>query len=226
MRKFFLLLFLCPLYTFGQDTLHLSLPPSPILKFSPFSLMDPLTSIQFALEHPLNSRISLQHELGYIIPSAYESENKNDRGWRIRNEIRFYFNPAGYPEGGGYLAPEFLFIHSRFERNEMFGRDCSGDFNCAYYQYMDYTMQKQVYALHLKIGYQFVIERFAIDLYSGLGYRHVKVKSFNKPPNGPEYWDLFYFQKDDGFYDLPSMSLGMKIGYFLQDRRKQLQHIQ
>lgn len=219
MRFVFLILCLLPLY--GQAQLDSAMvegtPYDRILKFSPFSLIDPIPSIQFAYEWQFKDRMSFQHEAGYITEILEQKNLRNVRGLRLRNEFRYYIDQLGEGLEGTYFAPEFLFIHMRNVRNASFGMDCTDIYDCNYYQYLDYTVQKQVYALHLKAGYQEqFLNRFVYDIYAGLGFRHVWVKETDKPDSFS--WDdsdWFEFRKREGNYNLPSVSLGFKIGYVL-----------
>ena len=226
MRKFLIILLLCPLYLQAQDSLRTKVylyPPVVNLKFSPLSLIDPLSSIQFALEYQIAEKTSLQHELGYITPLLYREDlgYKQSSGLRFRSEFRVFLGRQGPVLTGFYLAPELLFIHFRYERNAIYGQDCSDPYTCAYYQYKDYTVQKQVYGVHQKIGFQSISSRFLIDLYTGIGYRHVRVRNIDAPPQY-EYYDDFSFssRKTEGNYGLPSLSFGFKLGYLLSKKRE------
>ncbi len=192
--------------------------PSPILKFSPLSLADPLGSVQFALEYPIGSRQSLQHEVGYITEIGSGSEKiKNREGIRLRNEYRYYIDADDGIYGCVYLAPEFLYIYYNYSQAGTYGINCSGSGNCDYYQRMYAGMNKQVFAFTPKAGYQLVFRRMVLDLYGGLGYRHVIVKQTHKVSPG-EYRDPDFFnvRKTPGSYNLPNLSLGMKIGFLLK----------
>lgn len=224
LRILILLLTTCPLFVQAQqDSVLVEVAPhARILKFSPLSLIDPVPSIQFAYEWQFAERMSLQHEAGYIKKVFSEGfswgiNHNNLRGIRLRNEFRYYLQSFESRLHGFYTGPELLFLHRRDTRNAEFGMDCSGPFECNFFRRMDYTYQKQVYALHLKIGYQeLFLKRFAYDIYAGLGYRHVRVKEIGAP-DSPAWrmWDGFDFSKNPGIYHYPSMSFGFKIGYIL-----------
>lgn len=225
MRKIvFALLLLCPLYLRAQDSLQQTkYPPVVNLKFSPLSLIDPLSSVQFALEYQVAEKSSLQHEAGYISQMLYNEDwgYKESSGVRLRNELRIYLGRQGTSLNGFYLAPELLFIHFRYERNAVFGQECSDPYTCQYYQYKDYTVQKQVYGVHQKIGFQSTSGRLVVDLYSGIGYRHVRVRNIDSPPVN-EFYDDFSIssRKTEGIYGLPSLSFGFKFGYLLSKKRE------
>lgn len=219
MRNLLFVLLFCPLFLQAQDSVKVSLrSPTLIAKFSPYSLIDLLSSVQFALEHQLGTQaVSLQHELGYVRNILYwEDDFKNVQGLRLRNELRFYLQPQGINLQGPYFAPEFLFIHFRYKKTADFGQGCEGSsFGCNYYKTMDYAVQQQVYAFHLKFGHQSFYKRWTYDFYTGAGYRYVQVRNIDKPPH--EVGDSWFFnlRKRAGVYNLPSLSLGFKIGYIL-----------
>lgn len=226
MRFFILVLFLCPLLLKAQDSTQAKKElSSPILKFSHLSLIDPLQTIQFALEHPLGKRISLQHEGGYVIGyDDFDIFGDDDpysriRGFRLRNELRIYMTPAA--EGileGYYFAPEFLYNFIRFDKTTSVGRDCNGSWTCQYYEYMSYRAQKQVYATHIKVGYQKIfLERVVLDIYGGYGWRHIKELNVH-PPEGLQPGDRFQFDGDKYLDNRISISLGFKLGYLLGKR--------
>lgn len=193
------------------------------LKFSPLSLLDPLSSVQFALEYQIAEKNSLQHEVGYITQMLYNEElgYKESSGIRLRNELRIYLGRKGLSLNGFYLAPELLFIHFRYERNAIFGQECSDPYTCQYYQYKDYTIQKQVYGFHQKVGFQSISNRFVADLYTGIGYRHVRVRNIDTPPFNEVGGDFIGIRKTEGTYGLPSLSFGFKLGYLLSKKREQ-----
>ena len=229
--KIVLFLFLfCPLLLKGQETEEKEkFNPSPILKFSFLSLLlDPLPSLQFAVEHKIARRHSLQHELGYVAPllhgnSYNSSTGKNLNGIRIRNEYRYYITPDESGLGGFYCAPEILLIFLSYQKTGTFGQRCEEPFDCAYFERKDYEVRKQVYAFHPKIGYQWVSRRFVIELYGGLGIRKVRIQHLDNP--GFRGWNedgYNWFDKGEGKYDLPSMSFGMKIGFLLKKRDEEV----
>ena len=192
-------------------------PSIPILKFSPLSLMDPVSSIQFALEHQIGRRQSLQHEVGYITDIMHDEKNR--KGIRLRNEYRYYLEPDESGYGGLYLGPEILFIYYNYFQSGTFGRSCDNPEGCQYFQRMEIKTNKQVWAITPKVGYQFVVERFVLDLYAGLGYRYVRVKQEGDPGNEiDQRYDFFNVNKQEGSYNLPNVSMGMKFGFLLKKR--------
>lgn len=229
LRYFFLLFLFLPLILQAQDSISVKkeLYP-PAIKFSPLSLLDPLKSVQFALEHQLKPKMSLQHELGYIFSYQEPFEFQEDsyaqtRGIRIRNEFRRYFYPYGAGLEGFYFAPEFLYNFMRFSKSASVGRSCTDDWTCQYYEYMNYRVQKQVFAMHIKFGYQeLIFNRLIFDIYAGLGGRHVKELNVH-PPNGLQPNDRFDFDGEKYISTWPSVSFGFKLGYLLY--RKQQSHM-
>lgn len=217
MRKLLLvLLLICPCLSRAQDSSRVDSPSRfIILKYSPLSILDPISSYQFAVEYRLwEKAISLQHEAGYITNILFrESDSRNREGIRLRNEIRFYLQPGGKEGEGAYIAPEILFIHYSYRKT---GTICHGFdqefFDCNYREKVDYEVQKQVYAFHPKVGYQRIYKGIAIDLYAGLGFRQVRIKETGRPEEFEED-EYFSFKKGPGIYNLPGISFGLKTGY-------------
>lgn len=215
MFKFCIFLLLFPCSLTGQDSLKVvQATPSPVLKFSILSLADPVSSVQFAFEYPVSKRGALQHEGGYVTRLFYNANgDRNMQGFRFRNEYRYYFYGDQTPMKGFYVAPEIMYTHLWFERNE---RDMSGcSDNCFELSKLpDYPVQKIIIAVHpAKAGYQKTYNRFVLDMYGGLGYRHVRV---NAPSHINEDLDEFVnMRKEAGVYNLWSLSLGFKLGYKL-----------
>jgi hypothetical protein len=216
---FLAIILLLPLKSWSQiDSITHIYRQAPILKFSHFSLLDPISSIQFAVEHKVGNRVSLQHEAGVIMPLLHRLNNFNDqRGIRLRNELRFYVNPLGNQLRGLYLAPEGLYLHQRGQKIGEFGKDCGeGIWDCASYQREEYTRLRNVYAFHLKLGIQEFRQRGVLDVYWGIGFRHTRVRDINRSENDAfemRGWNLF--NTDPGNYNLPGISLGFKLGYLL-----------
>lgn len=223
MKKLLLFLFLCPLFLQAQDSASLGKPSRfVILKASPLSLIDPVPSLQLAVEYQPGSKgVSLQHEAGYITNLVvWENELKNLRGLRLRNEIRFYLQPRGKTLEGLYIAPEFLYIKYRHEKTGTICHGSDGEsFNCDYWEKADYLVEKQVFAFHPKLGFQSIYKGLTVDLYAGPGFRHVRVKEIGVPENGIVEEDYYFnFKKRPGRHNVPGLSLGFKIGYVISKK--------
>ncbi len=218
LRLLLFILFWLPYGVKGQQTpAEPFVRQAPIVKFSPLSLLDGTSSIQFALEHQLGKHTALQHEAGFILPvNNFDTGIHSKYGVRLRNEFRLYLTPGSNQLRGLYIAPELLFMYYRGYRNEVFGRECDGTNGCAYFEYMDHLSQKQVYGLHQKIGLQEVIfKRVVVDIYAGLGFRHVRVREYDRP-EFTNWRGFIDFRKQHGNHTLPSLSLGFKVGYILR----------
>lgn len=83
-----------------------------------------------------------------------------------------------------------------------------------YPDFPDYPVQKVIFAVHpARAGYQKSYNRFVLDMYGGVGYRHVRV-------NAPDHiiedlYEVVSMRKEAGVYNLWSLSLGIKLGYKL-----------
>lgn len=212
------LLLVCPVGILAQDTTVIfAKDPSPIVKFSILSLLDPVSSLQFAFEYPVGKKSALQHEAGYVTRLFYnEGGDKNLQGFRLRNEYRYYFYGSNTPLQNFYVATELMYTHLWFERNE---RDplVYGTGDGGFQDYPPYPVEKKIFAIHpAKAGFQKCYNRFVLDIYGGLGYRHVRVKV---PSHIVEDVDEFIaMRKEAGTYNLWSLSFGFKVGYWLFER--------
>lgn len=189
--------------------------------------MDIYSSIQFAVEQKVGPKSALQLEAGYIFPLSVNEGDQNENyenmsGLRIRSEYRYYLIVSKEKKGGLYLAPELLFIDLNYDMEEIdrvyfFQGDGS-----YYYKKYEYGIDKKIFGLHAKIGYQVISGRFVMDFYGGLGGRNVSVKSGKPGEEGLEFdedrneWDFFSSDKESGKFPRFSASLGFKVGIRLK----------
>lgn len=200
-------------------------PGNLILKFSPLSLIDYRQSIQFAVEYKVKPRITFQNEIGYInnFMDLYEYRNDmNMKGLRTRFETRFYKQNVLQEVNGFYLAPEVFFVHTAYQRETELGRGCV-DWNCDYFELKKYTINKNVFGYHFKIGYQNIsYDRILMDIFGGFGVRHVFIHTTDtevEQESVSERSDVFPFSFgpfNKGSFTRPSMSLGFKVGYLIR----------
>lgn len=185
-----------------------------IVKLAPLCFFEPTPSAEGAVEYSILPKLSLQHQFGYITTLgyvehwAYYSEPVKMNGIRIRNELRLY---TGDKENGQgvYIAPELLYKKYNIIKEETVGR-----YNWSYYQIIKETKTKTIYAGHFKAGYQRIIDDLGlvIDVYGGAGMRYLKVETQEYNDETYDY-ETNWFERVDGNYLLPSLVLGLKIGF-------------
>lgn len=203
--------------------------PLLIIKFSPLSAVDINATYQFAIEYPLNRRWSVQQDIGYgndrFSIRTIQTPSRQENVWRLRSEVRRYFDlPSDPSHSTTYLALEAFYKQVNYPTTENIGRECDRG-NCAYFETVQYTFQKDVVGSHFKLGCHLPIEkRFLIDMYAGVGFRFIVVKS----PDTLNENDMlssgegfgFNFTRQPGTYKFFSFSLGIKLGYIFYRKSK------
>lgn len=235
----FTLLFVIVLsnHLFAQDTLqkkHLA------FKIAPLAILDFDNTFQFAVEHRLKgNRWTLSEEFGYGTSAgnfwtALDGSTKS----RFRENIRAKIEARKYRNGsafnGRYVAYEVLFkqINDRAQRSV--GRECENGM-CNYYEIVNYPINKYVVGISAKVGYQIRIRNelkkstnFVFDFYVGAGLRRIMINHHdpneNLQGNINMYTDHYYgdglFSNSglgyrDRNYNIPHLSLGLKLGYLI-----------
>jgi hypothetical protein len=156
----------------------LGLEPRLFLKGSFTTLIEPTPTFQAAVEHRLNSVVSLQHELGYI--TAYEVDGlRNYWGLRARSEVRYYTSPIERSKTNHYFAAEALIKYNYSQDNFWY---CAGDYQCLYQQRVLRNRSRMTYGLALEYGFMKLYEdRFLIDFVMGMGMKHASLISDDLP---------------------------------------------
>ncbi|MDQ3535737.1 MAG: DUF3575 domain-containing protein [Bacteroidota bacterium] len=231
MRKtFFFFFIICAHLTVNAQDLHMKsidnlgkYPADLIIKLAPLSLIDFKQSLQVAVEYKIKPRTTFQNEIGYInnLLNLYTYDDyRNMKGLRTRFEIRFYQKNFFDYVSGFYIAPEIFYVYTNYQRIGELGRGCLAG-RCDYFERKKFTVHKDVFGYHFKVGYQRIAnDRILFDFYGGAGLRHVFIHS----PDTETEQDFFNEQSDldplrpynNGTFLRPSFSLGMKIGYLLK----------
>ena len=207
-----------------------------MIKFAPLSLLDPDATVLGAVEVWLKPRQSIQAEFGYgadklrhggLGPSPW-TPNNNLNGkevWRARFETRYYTSHfAKYPYGGTYVAIEGLYKQVNVADLDTL---LAGETIDPVFVHAPVT--RYVVALHSKVGTQIMLSynpgsfwsRLFVDLYAGLGVRHINVVSIS-PETASLFQDKAVYERfgysayrpGDAYWTL-SISAGLKIGVSL-----------
>jgi hypothetical protein len=199
-----------------------------VLKVTPLMLFDPDNTLQAGLEVPLrNPRYSFQQEVGYghaayaLYPTERAEQNKET--WRLRTQLRRYYRQN--QNGAGYFALEYLFKKNNIRQWRSVGMDCGSPGQCAYFENRPVTLGRFVNALHLKMGWQYLIgERLNLDLYWGLGLRNLKVRTMGVADEnlvGNDGFVWFGTNRPGNYGPVSSLSLGFHVGWFLGPKQPQ-----
>ncbi len=189
------------------------------IKFNMLALFDPVSAYQFSYEYGIGGRFNLQHEFGYIThnsPMYYGNDKKLD-GFRIKTELKYYMPDREHTRTGMYFSGEAMWNKYSMTKEAQFAMQ-----DWSYFQMMDVTKHKNVFAFHQKFGYQAGIKdsKVVFDFYIGLGVRSVYTQT-DYPEEGElvsgEDLDFFtvFGSSDNGFSVRPSFTMGYKIGIFL-----------
>lgn len=181
-----------------------------IVKINLLSLIDYTPSIQCSYQYNIFKRFHIQHEAGYITHylSPFWDNDSEMNGYRIKNQIKYYLTSPEKKRNTFYVAAEFMFKKTSFFDEKEFGMN---DF--AYFQMIKYKKTKEIYAFSLIFGFEPEInnKKLILDLYSGLGYRHLSI-SHDLPPD-LSISGRNIFRRDSGVYNLPGLYFGLRLGY-------------
>jgi hypothetical protein len=201
-----------------------------LIKFSPAALIDDpsFPAIQAAVEFKLTGQYTMQAEAGIKYrKSEYQADDTifvPARGFRIKTEIRRYFNSKNAALFNDiYLAANIFFVH------------VSHNTGIGYYYQKDSTMErsdhfgvrKNILGLNVLFGQQKIIRgRFYFDVYGGIGVRFRTINT-----TGREYdrkKDQFIITKDLNVHNfrsraeaddnapfMPNLTVGIRICYML-----------
>jgi hypothetical protein len=223
-RNFFLPLFFFLLPTMGiaqenKDSLLDSAKSHLVIKFTPLSLVDPLTpALQFGVEYipgALQNRIGLQFDYGYNLALFRDKGSwvQEDTDYhKFRSEIRGYLGKKR--SRGVYLALEGFYIHQDIflkdqGYTDIYGQDYS--FDAA-------EVLNTVKGFALKTGNNFYFgKRWNVDFYTGFGFRYVTTKYQTQGREEANFFKIIpldHKQEKDNFRRF-HLAFNFKVGYRL-----------
>lgn len=170
----------------------------------------------------MGQNFSTQLSASYYLPTnIYDLENNfkpNIKGYSFAIEEKYYLNKS--TPLGTYLSFEFKYLNNQYKDIWNFGvKNIFYDTTSNFTNYTDtFGIKKQTYSFNLKLGYQLLIKRFAIDFYAGLGLRYKDVKHFDRinPKDEmemPRHPNLYYITNREGKYWTVSIPINIKIGW-------------
>lgn len=189
-----------------------------LIKWTPTSLLDIYSALQFSGEFYYNNKHSVQLEYGFMFPKI-ALRNNNNRGHRIRIEHRNYFNK----KETWYLAPELHFSYVQYDDKKRFSDNWAIDSTSGDKYPLDSYLaavgtKKLIGTINYKIGFQYIFKKpkLVLNFYCGLGIRYVHT-TFTSYPTKGEYvvpidnWLEPPFKEGDRI--TPNGVAGIKIGY-------------
>ena len=181
-----------------------------------FNIYEP--AIQLAYEHALNRKWAIELDGGIIIKRSivplkhdlftFNSQDFSHSGYKVRVEAKRFIWTNATGKHNFYVSTESFYTHSISNIFTTYVNIGGGVF------YDDYTVNKDVVGLNLKIGKQFMFNHFLLELYGGLGVSyhiatHQYADDYSKPD--PDVLQDYLFR--EGKYFQLTLPLNMKVGY-------------
>lgn len=218
---------ICSSFLLNAQSNEIPLEPSPTvprigLKYSLLSMISFPQGFQMGAEYFFSPHFSAYIEGGFLrnflrgkSPQPYAESTISTKGFRLRQEVRYYLQPMKKDD-----EPITYFAIELFEKNQInTDRVWVERYGGMYQEMYDIDTRRVVFGVHLKTGLQLIKENgFTVDFSGGLGF-----KRLYQTDNYPKYPDITSSTLDDNLdffpivsnkpYFLPSVYLGLKIGY-------------
>lgn len=189
-------------------------PHQLIVKYNLLSHWDLFTpSFQVAVEHGINKKLSMQHELGYITQYALPFDQSLSGGrdlWGVRYRLELRAYMIMRPHASMYLAPEFMYKYVVDKTPKPYAR-----YDGAYTQMLPGPVLSHIGAVHFKMGFQFYAGKLCYDVYVGTGLR-MKYLDYSSLPDDAWIIENNWFMMDAVEFPVPSAIAGFKIGYVIK----------
>ncbi|OPZ99577.1 MAG: hypothetical protein BWY70_00931 [Bacteroidetes bacterium ADurb.Bin408] len=181
-----------------------------IVKTNLNSLVDYTPALQFSFQYHIFDRLHLQHEAGFITHylSPFWYSDSKLIGYRIKNQVKYYIYPYTSDLNFVYVALEAMFKKISYEDERYFGR-----YDNAYFESIRFEKRKNLLAFSLMLGFEPVLENknWLLDIYGGLGFRHLVITEVLPPDLTESRWSMF--RRSQGNYNLPGLYFGIRVGY-------------
>lgn len=234
---FLLLVLLLPALPLAAQTPEAPTPARPgetrtfVLKTSPLDLVIPHnTTLWLGGEARVAPRVGAQLDLGYVFREgalfnlsktfpdlAFQSTDRSRLNFNIKTELRRYL---GRDKGlnGFYTAGQLTYKQVNFNSNKAPGYDWH-EYSSLFYdagQYWapsrtgpesNYHLRQREAGLSVKIGYQHIFSRFALDLFAGAAARYIRTTQDLGEPSPGSY----EYKRSGNVLVLPV--IGGKLGY-------------
>ena len=204
-----------------------------VLKASPIDLLIPhKTTLWLGGEARLAPKWSAELDLGYVFRDdaifnlrsefpdlAFQSTDRSRFNFNLKTEVRRYL---GRDKGlnGFYGAGQLTYKQVNFNSNQAPAYDWQEYtgfvYDLGHYWQAsrhgpetNYHLQQREAGLSVKFGYQHIASHFALDLFVGVGARHIRISQDLGEP-GPSSFEYTY--RSSGQW-VPVPVIGGKLGY-------------
>ena len=159
------------------------------LRTNPFSFLEIDAGAMLGVRYKWNKKFSAVLDPTFIFFNPYRGNftgSSHPVGIKIRADIRYHINKPVFKRSRLFIAPEFHYKYRVKERLATFGINCING-NCAYYMEDIYKEIKTEIGGAAKAGFDIPIDardRFAFELYGGLGLKVFQYKESSIPIGG------------------------------------------
>jgi len=194
-----------------------------ILKITPLRAVSMINSgFEISYEKKISNSFSTQIMASYLLPLSvwdlgYDFKPEIN-GFQLAVEEKYYLKKSA--PLGPYISFEFNYLQNKYRDIGRFG--VANIYSDTLYNNTNYAdtigIRKKTYSFNLKLGYQYIIKRFSIDIYAGLGARYKDVLHTDrlKPEDEmevPRHPNVYYITNKDGQYWTISIPLNIRIGW-------------
>lgn len=194
-----------------------------VLKLTPLRTVSVINSgFEISCEQKISSSFSTQIMASYLFPVSvwdlgydFKPEIK---GFQLAVEEKYYLKKSA--PLGPYISFEFNYLQNKYRDIGRFGvANIYSDTSYNDNNYADTIgIRKKTYSFNFKLGYQYIINRFSVDIYAGLGARYKDVLHTDrlKPEDEmemPRHPNVYYITNKDGQYWMLSIPLNIRIGW-------------
>ena len=156
----------------------------------------------------------------YKINNGYPDEKEPINGYKIRGEIKYYFWDYIYGSRRGFRGSGFIGLELHYKKTtarkwDSFGMNCING-QCDFYKRAQYTEEKTEEGIAVKAGMirRLWSPRWAIELYTGVGFKTKHTRQTNLPSGGSfreDRTESFPIFRENGAY--PILPTGIKLVY-------------
>ena len=202
-----LFLMLLPLTIRCQDSVSL---PKHIIKFSPLHLIGKFPTLQIAYERNIRGKLSVQLDAGYVLNYTADDEKKDFRGFKLREELRYYYKLKNYNRKNlKYSKSSYLSVETLQNIINYEGRYMDYDCNCTVSQYV----KLRETGINFKIGYTEYLSRFILDFSAGLSFRHIRYREPYFYRQDVDYLSLNLIEPQETNQNIITPVFGFRTGY-------------
>lgn len=214
----FTLILFCGNIVIGQDSLSREVIPFPkmIFTFSPLNTINlRVPAAQFGVEYRIANQLSLQHEFGYLLPYKNNgSQFLKKKGFRFRNELRWYHNGMDEKRQKDYFGLQFRYWKFTSPMTSFFFREGG-----QYQQRINFKVKQSAIGGGISYGSNVIShKKFVLDFGFSAGFIQLKNRPEGIPEDAERFDDFALFGRNHSrSYDStqPYFLITSKIGFAL-----------